>query len=133
MTRRIQYSTVQYSTVQYSTGGPAQGALVTRRIQEGPRMGATADIIVTKEVTVISALLSLCKHQPMDINMPPAQRHRPGLRANVALCFICSVQSFIPIRQDTRQTDCIYASECVEYLLSTRYIRAALHVPVLAG
>ena len=63
---------------------------MTRRIQEGPRMGATADINVTKEVIVISALLSLCKHQPMDINMPPAQRPRPGLRANVALCFICS-------------------------------------------
>ena len=65
---------------------------MTRRIQEGPRMGATADINVTKEVIVIviSALLSLCKHQPMDINMPPAQRPRPGLRANVELCFICS-------------------------------------------
>ena len=75
-------------------------------------MGATADINVTKEVIVISALLSLCKQQPMDINMPPAQR--PGLRANVELCIICSVQSFIPIRQDTGQTDYIYASECVE-------------------
>ena len=60
-------------------------------------MGATADINVTKEVIVISALLSLCKHQPMDINMPPAQRPRPGLRANVALYSVLSVQSFIPI------------------------------------
>ena len=88
-------------------------------------MGATADINVTKEVIVISALLSLCKQQPMDINMPTAQR--PGLRANVELCIICSVQSFIPIRQEQdRQIISTHQNVLSRYLLSTRYISAAL-------